>query len=351
MVLVERGRMISIRNTLNELEDSHRARALALDCYMEALRNVAHYAVEIDDDITGLHRKYVNDLADETAARPETLEESRGTLRCLLRDYHDKGAAYLNKLREELNGAALALRETLDALTQAEGDHAGQVRAALVRLRGASRLSNGKAVRAVVLATADVIEQSLEQVREQHQLTVSQFQSEIRVLHKRIGTLETAAAIDDLTKLFNRREMEEHIRFISPGEFSLLLLKVRGFRLARMQFDAGVPLELAAAFTKRLRNGLPPETRIGRWSEEGFAVILTAGRPEALGRAKWIVEHLAGSYACLQSGKTVRPSLEVTVGVVDGGPGESADHVIARAAEILKGDESPVTSVLAGQHR
>lgn len=331
--------MISIRNTLNELEDSHRTRAIVLDCYLAAIRNIARYAVELDDEITEPHRKYVSALGEEAAAAlPEALVETRATLRGLLRDYRDKGAKYLSRLRDELASAAAALQETLDSLTLADGDHEGRLRSALVRLREASRLPDGNAMRAAVLATAETIEQSLEQIRKQHQVTVAQFLSEIRVLHKRIDTLQTAAAIDSLTKLFNRREMEERICSVPPGSFSLLLIKVSGLRLARINFNAGVSEELAGAFTKRLQNGLPLETIIGRWSEEEFVAILPAARPQALTRAKWIAEHLAGPYACLHSGKTVRPSLELTVGVVDSEPGDSAELILERVGETLKGD-------------
>jgi diguanylate cyclase (GGDEF)-like protein len=331
--------MISIRNTINELEDWHRTRAITLECYLAALKNIAHYAVELEDDLTEPHRKYVSALAEEVTASPlpEVLLESRATLRGLLRDFHDRAAGYLSKLRDELGGAAAALQEILDSLTVADGDHEGRLRSALARLREASRLPDGNAMRTAVVATADTIEESLEQIRKQHELTVAQFLSEIRVLHKRIDALQTAAAIDNLTKLFTRREMEERIRAAVPGGFSLLLIKVGGFRLASMQFNTEVAAELVAAFAKRLRNGLPLETAVGRWSEEEFVAILPAPRPEALARAKWISEHLAGSYACLQSGKTVRPALEVTVGVVDSDPDEPVELILKRVGELLNG--------------
>ena len=57
----------------------------------------------------------------------------------------------------------------------------------------------------------DTIQQSIEQARREHQITVSQFKTEIRMLHKRIDMLETAACVDALTKMFTRREMEDRI--------------------------------------------------------------------------------------------------------------------------------------------
>ena len=88
--------MISIRKTITELEESQQQRDLAFDCYLAALRNIAHYTIEFDNSITEPYRRYVTSLAEEVSmAAPESLTESRGTLRGLLRDYRDKASHYL----------------------------------------------------------------------------------------------------------------------------------------------------------------------------------------------------------------------------------------------------------------
>src|ERR1035438_258785 len=116
--------MISIRSSLTELERSHQIRAAVLDCYVLAIKNIAHYAIELDQELTAAHRKYLETLATEVAAdAPEVVVESRATLRGLLRDYRDKGSQYLANLHDELAGTARALQEILDSLAQAHGAH------------------------------------------------------------------------------------------------------------------------------------------------------------------------------------------------------------------------------------
>jgi hypothetical protein len=44
--------MISILQNLSELEKSHRLRILVLDCYLNAVANMAEYAVDLDAAIT-----------------------------------------------------------------------------------------------------------------------------------------------------------------------------------------------------------------------------------------------------------------------------------------------------------
>jgi len=329
--------MISIRNSVAELERCHQERDVAVDCYLTAIRNLAHYTIELNAEVSGAQRTHLGALADEVASgKSEVLEESRATLRSLLRDFRDKAAHYLNTLREELAGTARALEEILDSLSQADGDHETRVRASLCTLREISASPAGRAVRTAVQAAADTIEESVEQIRRQHQLTISQFQIEIRMLHKRIDALEASASLDLLTQLLNRREIEERIRS-APLESCLLLLRVNGFRLAEVHFRADVAAELAAAFTKRLRNSIPPGATIGRWSHEEFAAILNVSQSEANSTAKWVAEHLSGSYACLLAGKTVRPSLQISVATVET-QGNTPDRLIERVKAFLTGE-------------
>src|SRR5580658_1762309 len=170
--------MISIRNSLSDLDRCHESRDLALDCYAAAIRNVAHYAVELDPQITALHRKYLEELAAQVlTADTQTLAESCATMRGLIREHRDRASKYLNELRKELTDAVSALEQTLEALSQSDGDHGIQLRAAIARLRKVSAGAGGD-VRATVLAAASTIESSLEQLRKQHQLTVAQFVTE-----------------------------------------------------------------------------------------------------------------------------------------------------------------------------
>jgi len=322
---------------MSELDRCQQERSLALECYLAAIRNTAQYVVELDDSITAPHREYLGVVAQDVSLGTKgALEDSRATLRGLLRDYRDKAARYLNDLREELASTARALQQMVETLSDADGDHEKTVRTSLAGLRALADSPEGAPVRSRMLEATDTIQTSLSDMRRQHQVTVSQFLVEIQMLHKRIDTLERAASQDELTKLFTRREMEQRIRAAVAGTYCLLLIKVTGFRLAEIHFDRGVADELIAAFTRRLRNILPDQTVIARWGDEEFVALVAMSRPEAVTLGTQLSEHLAGSYACLRAGKTVRPSLELRVGAVDSA-GEIPERLIKRLAGILAG--------------
>ncbi len=330
--------MISIQSSLTDLERSHQIRAAILDYYVLAIKNIARYAVELDEDLTGPYRKYLSTLATEVATGTSgALADSGSTLRGLLRDYREKASQYLATLRDELAGTARTLEEILDGLGQADGDHEINVRTELGKLRQLAASPGYAALGTVISTTADSIENSLEQVRKQHQLTTSQFLVEIRMLHKRIDALESAASIDEVTHFATREEMAERIRAAAAGQYCLLLIGARGLRRAEVQFGKEVGDALSGAFAKRLRNSLPVATVIARWGAEEFATMLTAKNSEVLASAKWITENLSGDYVCLKSGKTVHPTLQLTVGVVDTGAHETPERIIERIGAFLMG--------------
>jgi len=337
-ILNEQGPMISIQQNLTELEKTHQLRQIALQCYLTAIDNMAQYAVDLDAAITGPHRQYLANLAAELAsASPEALSESRSTLRGLLRDYRDRAARYLGDLRNQLSSTAQALREMVEGLSQCDTDHQAKLRGALVRLREVANSPEGSPVRAVVRAVADAIEQSLEQMRKQHKFIVSQLQTEMHLLHTRIDSLEVAAVTDEASKLSNRRFLAEYLSAAPAEGTCFLVLKMRGLAEARARFGPAIADDVVSTFGRRLRNTVPKDAVVGRWSEQDFLAIVPAAAKPADGTlVKRFAEHLSMPYACMIAGKVVRVPIAVTAECHSFTSGTSAEQIQARLAEAFQ---------------
>jgi GGDEF domain-containing protein len=275
----------------------------------------------------------VTELAD---APPEGLIESRSTLRGLLRDYHDQAAHYLADLRDQLSATGQALRDVVDALSQSDGDHAEKLGNALCRLREVASSPEGAGIRNAVLAAADGIEGSLEQLRKQHRFTIAQLQTEMRLLHNRIDSLETKVTTDEVTRFSNRRFMAEYLGAIPADGADLLILKIRGLAEARARFGIATVDELAATLARRLRNSIPKDAVVGRWSEQDFLAVLRAGAAAGGTLVKRVAEHLSMPYACMLAGKVVRIPLTVRAEVLTVAPGAGVEHLEARVAEAFQ---------------
>lgn len=283
---------------------------LALDCYVSAIRNIAHYAADLEPELTGPYRNYLEKLAERVDCGACGFEESRATLRALLRDYRDRTSQYLNILREDLNSAALALAEILESLGDTDGEQGDELRDALRTLREPSG-EDCDSIRDTVFAAARTVENCLAAVRKRHQLSVSQLMIEIRMLHKRIDALENGASVDMLTQLFPRKGMEQRIR--ESQSCRLLLIRAGGILAAASQFGCAVAEELTAAVIRRLRNVVPAETVVARWGRQGFLALLEVDAHEAAQLAVRAETSLDGQYACVMDGKAVHPPLQPEV--------------------------------------
>jgi GGDEF domain-containing protein len=329
--------MISIQQNLSELEKSHQFRKMALDCYLAAIGNMAQYAVDLEPALTVPHRKYLSDLAEGLAnASTDDLAESHVTLRGLLRDYRDRAALFLGDLRNQLSSTAQALLEMVDGLSQCDNDHNDKLCSALVRLREMANSPEGSAVRAGVRAVAETIEQSLNQLRKQHRFTVSQLQTELRLLHNRIDSLEARVSTDEATKFSNRRFMAEYLGAIPAEGACLLILKIRWLAEARARFGPAIADDVLATFGRRLRNTVPKDAVVGRWSEQDFLAVVGGGKEAGASLVKRVAEHLSMPYACMIGGKVVRIPLQVTAESLAAAPGVAPEQVRAQVSEAFQ---------------
>ena len=288
-------------------------RAVAIDCYRAAVRNVAFYAVELDREVTARYRASLSRLEQNA----ETADGD--SLPALLRDYRGQALVYVNRLCGQIAETAGSLRRILDSLAEGDGDYEGRMRGALARLRALARSEEAADLRGPLLAAAAAIQGGLDEMCRRQEESVARLLEEIRTLHKRIDSLESAASIDMLATLLTRAEMEERMQSPAAPARRLLLLAAAGLRLAETRFDSQVATQLAAAFLKRLHRILPPESAIGRWSDEEFMVMLPAGEEPAAETEKRIEDQLSGSYACARDGKGVRPSLQVHATMLSAG--------------------------------
>jgi len=330
--------MISIQRNMTELEKADQMRTKLLDCYIAAINNIAHYAVEVDAAITAPHRQYLANLAAELAdATPAAVSESRSTLRGLVRDYRDKAAHYLAGLRNQMSSTAQALRQMVEGLSQYDEEHSDKLRAALLSLREAAESPEGTAVGTLVKAAANAIEHSLEEMRKQHKFTIAQLQTEMHLLHGRIDTLEAAAATDEASKMSSRRFLAEYLA-VTPVESSyFLILRMRGLGEARARFGAAVADEVVGTFGRRLRNTVPKDAVIGRWSEQDFLAIVPAAlKPADDNLVKRFAEHLSMPYACMIGGKVVRVPITVSAESLAFTAGTPSDRIQARVVEAFQ---------------
>lgn len=325
--------MVSIRQSLSELDAAYRFRTAALESYRAAVQCVGQYAVELDSEATASYRRDMDALSVRigSAHSEEALTEAGARFRAGLRDYRDRASQFLTQLRHELAEKAASLQQIFQTMAEGDGDHELRIGKTIRKLRELATNPNAALVRSELQDTASSLDDALQEMKRQHQLTVAQFLVEIQMLHQRIGSLEAAAQAETSTGLGKRSEFEARVQDAIEGAipFSLLLVRIRNLAAIRRQF-AGVESPLMVAFTKRLQNCLKPEDVTATWADDRIVVLQTGPKNESLAVVRRVAEHVSGTYVIRVGERLVRPSMQLNVGAVESRQGDTAAKLFAR---------------------
>src|SRR5664279_3782171 len=111
-----------------------------VDTYRDALRSTAHYAVELDSIDTTEFREHIERLLQEVehAIATEDWKGVQASLRGELRDFRDKTAGRVGRLRSEIQEATAAVHSFAETVASIDSDHTGRIKEALSTLDGIS---------------------------------------------------------------------------------------------------------------------------------------------------------------------------------------------------------------------
>lgn len=324
--------MISIKNSLSALERAHALLENLAQSHRATVTDLAMGVTALDvESAAPFTEEIVTAAARMNGTVSESLAGNSAALHTALPAWFEKVREYIGEQRLERAATERALREVVASLSQADADHDGKIRLTVDHLRALTRSPEGKGLRDALRAAADAIEESMEQIRRQHQIAIAQFHNEIRALQMRIDPAEAESQSDSLLRIYCREEMCKRITDMVPGPLWMVLLHVRGIRHAEVQFGAGVAAELSSAFAVRFRNTLATGAAIGLWAEEKLLALIPADSSRSTASVcKVITEHLPGPYACFHDGKTVRPTIDVSVCIVESTAKDTAEQVLER---------------------
>ncbi|MEQ1948626.1 MAG: GGDEF domain-containing protein [Bryobacteraceae bacterium] len=319
--------MISIRKATEDLDRiEHVTRTLA-GVYDHAIWSTAQYAIEVDPPSVSTFREHLTSLRDQIsqAHSPEDWQVVQASFRGELRDFRDRSARQLTRMRSEFAAAVLTMQSFAESVITTGEDHEDTLRDALGHLNKAAQESNMEDVRAIIRKTTVSIEASVERMRKSHQLAIAQLRDEIRLLQGQVEIERHAAQLDPATGVWNRHTMDAKIEsFTDKNEpFSLLILCVRNLRRLDGQYSRTTIDNVLAAMTQRLAAMLDDTAVIGRWDEESFAVILPVEPADAIRISRETAKHLSGNYTVQDNVLPCQIALSVLTGVIDHAVGAS----------------------------
>jgi GGDEF domain-containing protein len=270
--------MISIRQSLDEIEQREERERLLRGCFATAIQSTREYAVEIEPDAAARFRQRMGDLERELAAAAgdEDFKSVQSSFRGELRQYRDRCKELVTRLRNEVSSAAQAI-ETLTASVSANGaGYESELNREVVRLEKAAALEDLTSIRTTINTSAAAIQLSFEQMQQCNQVAMAQLQDEIRSLHKTMETERRTLQTDAASGAWNQRKLAERFDQLLKLDESfgvLLLVTVNWRRVIREHFPQAADACLKGLVT-HLQSKFGSEGLVGRWSDDVVAVIV-----------------------------------------------------------------------------
>ena len=331
--------MISIKRSLDLLEELERQSRSAVNSYQAALASVEAHVVEVERDLASGLRQQLRQLRQTLGSAPtaELLEAARKSLDDHLREFKALSSDVLKAREKNLREILAAVAEATAAVAERADQHASQFRAVTRQLEAAAELDSLSLIRVRIAEAVSRLRRCTDQMHTQNHAAATQMQEQIRRLQRRLEEAETLAHTDPLTGLANRRRAEALIEGhqMAGRPFCVLLFDLDHFKTINDRYGHPVGDQVLVAFAQRLVAQFPPEDVVCRWGGDEFLVIVTTALEDPHTFAASLASRMRGLYALQGPGGPLNVEVPASFGIALHRGGENGADLLARADATL----------------
>lgn len=331
--------MISIKRSLDRMEELERQSRSALSSYHAAIASVEAHVVEVERDLaTGL-RQQLRQLRQTLAAAPtaELLEAAQKNLDNHLREFKALSDDVLKAREKDLREILTAVAEATAAVAERADQHASQFRSVTRQLEAAAGLDSLSLIRLRIAEVVSRLRRCTEQMHAQNHAAAAQMEEQIRRLQRRLDEAETLAHTDPLTGLANRRRAEALLEGnqMAGRPFVILMFDLDHFKTINDRYGHPVGDQVLVAFAQRLAAQMPPEDVVCRWGGDEFLVIVTRALEDPHTFAATLSSRMRGLYAIQGPEGPLNVDVSTSFGIALHRPGDDGADLLARADATL----------------
>lgn len=328
--------MISLLQTVTEMERLEELRSSTAEAYRLAILSVAQYAVEVEAQEAAAFRRDLETLARqfERTAGPGEIRQIQSSFRGELRDYQERANLRIEAQKRQIDAGAAAMQALAGSLAESGADHEAQVRREMEHLRKIAGWSNLTEIRRGIAGVITGFSEALEKMQRSNQMAILQLQDEIRTLHQDMEASKRAATIDPATGAWNRQKSDQRLQELLSGSeaFVVLLIAVKNFQTLPGRFPGSVIEGALKAVTKRL--GALTGEQVARRSCGEFVVFMDVDPAAAMAISREAAGKLTGPYPIQEAGAAVTVPIEVATGVVERRGGMDAAAFVTKLEQL-----------------
>ncbi len=307
----------------------------ALDCYLSSIQDIAETIAAIYPDLGATSHEQLTRLRARLAyeANAKTLEESRDTLRQVLREFTVRASHYNQALNEELNRTLAMVSQGEDGRSSRNVRYVDNLVDFLDQLEKALQAGDVSKVAGQAAALRRFAESIEIDTRDAYLALLQQ----MREFQRRLREAELLAARDTLTGIANRREFNRQLaaRTEAQREFCVLLYDLDSLKSHNDQYGHLCGDEILKQLGARLSSQVRARDFVCRWGGDEFAVILDTGLDPGRARSVQIAQSLNRPYHVTVEGREMLIEIHVSVGIAEYVAGETPEQLFHRVDESM----------------
>lgn len=332
--------MISLKQSLTELEQKDELFRTSLECYIAVIQNIHDSTLETTPEEAERHRLRLSGLLRDlrTEASRATLEHTRDSLRAELAEYHERVQGVFAEREENIRTILKSLADAAHFLKTNNDQYSHQFRGFADQLEVVSQVNDLREVRRRLAGEVAALKSCIEAMCLDNSESVKRLEAEVQVYESRLKAVEQAAYIDPLTGLPNRRDAERRLleKIEAKSTFCLLLIDLNRFRFVNDRFGHHAGDQVLKAFARRLTGEVRPSDVVCRWEGDEFLVLVECSLSDAMRRAYQMGPRLRGRYPVTSEGKEHPVDVGASLGVAEYVTGESMEQLFSRADAALR---------------
>jgi GGDEF domain-containing protein len=269
-------------------------------------------------------------------AGPRDLEAVQTSFDTELKNYKDKIAEQVKRLRREVQAAAAAVETFAGSINESEVNLESGLKRELNSLNQSAASNDIQVIRGAIHASTAKISATVQQMRSSNQLAIAQLKDEIRLLHQEVQAARRSQTPDPSSESQQRisGRMEEFVKKNTP--FSVLLVVVRNLEGLQNCYSAPVIEGALRGFQSRFENILPSSAILGRWAKDQFAVILSSAPSNAIEMSSDVVRKLSEPFVEHEKGASHSIVFNPRAGVIEFSPGSDLAKFQARLKQLAE---------------
>ncbi|HEX4283523.1 MAG TPA: GGDEF domain-containing protein [Terracidiphilus sp.] len=309
----------------------------ALDSYRTLLCSIGKTAVQISPVLGSDLESNLQRLDHRVAFQPtpESVKQIEKQVELQLQEWGGRLSDHLKSKAEEVREIMVALAKTAEAVGNRDQGHSTRFKEVTGQLERIAHLDDLTQLRSSLVKQVSALKNSVEQMSRDNHEMVAQLRAEVSIYETKLRTVEQLSMRDELTRVANRRNIEERIRWSieSKQTFCVLMLDLNGFKQVNDQYGHPAGDDLLKQFAIELQTNTRSGDLVGRWGGDEFVIVLACDLTGAAAHIDRIRHWVFGKYT-LQIGKSAEnPVVQVdaSIGTAEWKSGKSLQDLVAEA--------------------